>query len=129
MTLFQINSGNCINKRKVRRINTTFQKKVHLIIVGTFLLLLGCIVRGIHESYLDKHQVFKPGSIVVVKCGYYQDCKGPITKEVYSDPVTDRWSIFHPAIFAGYLADITCNDEHIGERAFCTEFLRVIKTK
>jgi len=105
---------------------TLANKLTVIFILG--LVLMGAIVTYIaHESYLDDHQVISVGKVARVKYGYYENCKGQITKEVYSSPVTDQFGEFHPPIFAGYRVDLTCHGKYVGEREFTQEFLRIIK--
>lgn len=103
------------------------QRKLKAVIIGTLVLLAVCIGHGCHESYLDDHQVVGIGKLVRVKYGLYQDCKGIVLKEVYSQQVTDRQGVIHGSIFAGYSVDLTCNNEHTGDRFFSPDFLRVVR--
>lgn len=103
------------------------QKKLNILIGAALLLVAVCIIHGCHESYLDDHQVVAVGKTVRVRYGFYQDCKGIVLKPVNSDMVTDRQGLVHPSIFAGYDVDLTCNNEHTGDRFFTPDFLRVVR--
>ncbi len=105
----------------------TFKQKIAVLFYGSLALAVVVIGYSIRETHLDSTQVLGVGSFVKVKFGYYQDCKGTVIKEVYSNPVTDRQGHFHPSIFAGYTVDLTCDNERRGDFFFSPDFLRVVR--
>ena len=105
----------------------TFDQKLNVILIAAGVLVVVAAVHGIREQYLDKTQVLGVGAFVQVKHGFYEECKGTVLKEVYSNQVTDRQGVIHPSIFAGYSVDLTCHNEHTGDRFFTPDFLRVVR--
>jgi hypothetical protein len=103
----------------------TFDQKIKVILIASTVLVIGAVIHGIRENYLDSTQPLGVGAFVRVKHGFYEDCKGTVLREVYSRQVVDRQGVMHPSLFAGYDVDLTCNNEHTGDRFFSPDFLRV----
>lgn len=103
------------------------QRKLNILLAVVFALAVAGIIDRLYENHLDDTQIIVTGKLVRVKYGFYQDCKGVVLNDVYSETVKDREGVTHIGVFAGYAVDLTCNNEHTGSRFFTPDFLRVVR--